>query len=314
MRRILGLARNPVVRGSFLVAALGLATWAVARDWGQVTAAMGRMRPVEVVAAVLASFAYVGASMQSWRAVMADLGSPLGIRDSADVFLVSQVGKYVPGGVWNVVAGAELGKDKGVARARTASALAMTMLVSIFVGVALAGIGLALAPDGFPAWTRWGVVITPIALVLLVPRLLSRVLAFALRVVRRPGASAPFTARGVLVAASWAAGAWAVAGLQVWMLAVGLGLAPTPGTFLLATAGFAAAWLVGLAILFLPAGVGARELVLFPVFAHHLDRPTVVALVVASRVLFTIADGVLAAVPLLHRRLRRRRPVARSKP
>jgi hypothetical protein len=96
--------------------------------------------------------------------------------------------------------------------------------------------------------------------------------------------------------------AWVAAGLQVWTLGVGLGLDATPGTLTVAVSGFAAAWLVGLAILFLPAGVGARELVLFPVFAHYLDRPTIVVLVIASRVLFTIADSASAAIPLLTRR------------
>ncbi len=306
MRRLLALARNPLVRAAFLLAALGLAAWAVARDWNRVTAALGGMDPRLAAAAILLSFVYVAASMQSWRSVMSDVGSPLDLRSSADIFLVSQMGKYVPGGVWNVVAGAELARDRGVSRARAAGALAMTMLISVLVGIAIAGAGAAFAPHGWPGWVRLCGLTTPVALVLLAPRALTRALRFMLRLVKRPGAAERFTGRGVAAASAWSALAWLAAGIQVWALGIGMGLDASVGTLAIATAGFAAAWLVGLAILILPAGLGARELVLFPVFAHYLDRPTVVVLVIASRVLFTIADAASAAIPLLTSRRTRK--------
>jgi len=307
VRRLFALARNPVVRLLFLLAAVGLAAWAIARDWASVTAALDRMDARLVCLAVALSFVYVAASMQSWRSVMADVGSPLNLRSSADVFLVSQMGKYVPGGVWNVVAGAELARDRGVSRARAAGALAMTMLVSVVVGIAIVGVGATFAPHGLPGWVRLGGLATPVALYFLTPQALTRALTFLLRLVKRPGAAEHFSTRGVTMASLWSAIAWVMAGLQVWVLGVGLGLDATLGTLTVAIAGFAAAWLVGLAILFLPAGVGARELVLFPVFAHYLDQPTIVVLVIASRVLFTIADAVSAAIPLLARRRTRPR-------
>ena len=302
MKRVFAFARHPLVRAAFLAAALGLAVWAVARDWERVTAAIGGIPWPVTLAAVLASVAYVLVSMQSWRAVLADMGSPMGLRDSADVFLVSQVGKYIPGGVWNVVAGAELAKDKGVRRSRAGGALAMTMLVSVLVGTVFAGIGAVVAPHGLPGWVRLLGLAAPIAAVCLHPRVLSRLLAVSLRLVRRPDVATDFTPRGVALASAWAALAWLLAGGQVWALAVGLGLAATAGTAALAVGGFAAAWLVGLAALFMPAGIGARELVLFPVFAASLDRGEVVALVIASRVLLTVADLLAAAIPLASRR------------
>lgn len=302
MTTLARIARSPVTRGAFLLAALALATWAVARDWGEVSAALARIGTPLAAAALLASFAYVLASMQSWRAVLTDLGSPLDLRDAANIFLVSQVGKYLPGGVWNVVAGAELAKDRGVSRSRAAGALGMTILVSLLTGGVLAGLAAAFAPHGLPPAIRLVGLLAIPAGAALAPPVLSRVLAFGLRVARRPDAAPDFTALGVARAAAWAVVAWLLAGLQVWTLAAGLGVPPTPGTLAVAIGGFAAAWMVGFAILVLPAGLGARELVLAPVFASTLDRPSVVVLVLASRVLFTVADVIAALVPLAWRR------------
>ncbi|WNM24365.1 lysylphosphatidylglycerol synthase domain-containing protein [Demequina capsici] len=302
MSRIMGLARSPIVRWGFLIAALGLAAWAVLRDWDSIQSALVGIGWPLAVAATSLSFLYVLASMESWRSVLADIHAKLPWRDSAEIFLTSQLGKYIPGGVWNVVAGAELAKDRGISRARAAGTLAMTMLVSVLVGGALAGVGAAFAPHTLPGWVRLFGLATPVCLALLAPPLLTRALHLGLRLLRRPDTDLAFSGAGIARAAGWSLVAWLLAGAQVWLIGIGLGLPATLGTFTVAAGGFAGAWLVGLAALFMPAGIGARELVLIPVFSGLLDQAEVLVLVLLSRVLFTVADVTLAGVPLLWRR------------
>lgn len=301
MSRVLRVLRHPAVRWAFLMGALGLATWAVASDGERIGDAVSSMPWWATVVALLLSFGYVFASLESWRSVMNDMGAGFAWRTGAHVFLLSQIGKYIPGGVWNVVAGAELARDKGVSRAKAAAGLAVTMFTSILIGVALAGIGLGLGPHTFPTWTRFGLIATPIAIALLAPPLLTRVVAFALKLARRQTTLTAFTARGVAGAATWALLAWSLAGIQVWVLGIGLGMETSWQTAFTSVCGFAGAWVVGFAALFMPAGIGARELVLYPVMEPYLGHASLVALVVLSRVLFTVADVVLAALPLAWR-------------
>lgn len=302
MKRALGIVQSPVVRWAFLLAALALAAWAVARDWDVIATSVASMPWWLATLGLALSVAYVAASFASWRTVMSAMGAHLSWRDGAHVFLVSQLGKYIPGGVWNVVAGAELARDKGVSRSRAAVALAVTMLTSILVGTALAAVGLAFAPHGWPAWTRLGGLAAPVALALLTPSLLTRLVHLALKAMRRDTGVPAFTWGGIGRVAGWALIAWLLAGFQLFALGVGLGLEATPGTALLAVTGFAGAWLVGFAALFMPAGIGARELVLVPVLSSHIDGGELVALIVLSRVFFTAADVAGAAVPALWRR------------
>ena len=305
MNRLAAFARHPAVRASFAAVALGLASWAIASDWRAVRAALEGVGWWATALAAGASVAYVLATLESWRAVMRAVAAPLPWGAGARIFLVSQVGKYIPGGVWNVVAGAELARDRGISRARTATALAVTMLISILTGLALAGIAAAVAPHGWPWWVRLAGLLTPLALAAASPRVLTRIVNAASRRMRLTPLERPLTWAGSGAAAGWGAAAWVLAGLQVWVIAVALGLPATAGTVALASGGFAAPWLVGFAVLVLPSGLGARELVLFPVFGAYLANPQIVALALVSRVLFTVADIVLAAVPMLWRETKR---------
>ncbi|WP_291378097.1 lysylphosphatidylglycerol synthase domain-containing protein [Demequina sp.] len=309
MKRLLAVAQSPWLRITFGVAAIGLAVWAIASDWERVSAAYLAMPTSSSVIALGLSFAYVLASLQSWRLVARDLGMFFGIRDSGMVFLVGQMGKYIPGGVWNIVAGAELARDRGATRSRAFAALALSMLISIATGVILASIALLFVPGDTPSWVRAFAIGLPVAAVALVPRFLTKLLDFAFRVTRRTPLDAPVTGRRIAGAAAWSGLSWTFAGLQLWILSVGLGMEATPSTVLLAVGGFAAAWLVGLAVVFVPAGLGAREAVLFPLLAAHLARPDIIVVIVLSRVLFTVADVVLGAIPLIDNRVNRGRRI-----
>ena len=56
---------------------------------------------------------------------------PLRLRRAAPVFLVGQLGKYVPGSVWAYVLQVELGRRVGVARARVATATLAASLIAV---------------------------------------------------------------------------------------------------------------------------------------------------------------------------------------
>jgi uncharacterized membrane protein YbhN (UPF0104 family) len=64
----------------------------------------------------------------------------------------------------------------------------------------------------------------------------------------------------------------------------------TGRTFALAVGGYALAWVVGFLVVVAPAGLGAREVVLAAVLAGQLDRGSVIAVVLLSRIATTVVD------------------------
>lgn len=304
MSRVLAVLRSRWVRGLFLLTALAFGVWAVSSQWTAVSAALAAISPLTVAGVLVVSLGYVFLTMLSWRAVMTDLGSPLTVAAASRVFFVSQVGKYLPGGVWNIVAAAEMGADHRIPRRRSVSAMAVSILVSIVTALLLAVAAVLLGPTdirqdyGWVAWTL------PLFALLLLPPVLNRLLGVALGLVRRPALEQPLTGAGIARSAGWALAGWLLAGLQVWLIATGVGMAPTPATFALAVGGYALAWTVGFLVIVMPAGVGVREAVLGMLLAGQLGAGAVVVVVLLSRVILTAADLLLGvgAMAVLRRR------------
>lgn len=69
----------------------------------------------------------------------------------------------------------------------------------------------------------------------------------------------------------------------------------------LSVGGYALAWLVGFVLVFLPAGVGAREVVLAAALAPALGTGGVLVVVLLSRVLVTAGDLLSAGLAHLAR-------------
>lgn len=299
MSRVLELARSRTVKVGFLLLALALAVWAVVSRWNEVSAALTEIDLVLLAAALGLGLLYVVLTMFSWRAVLADHGTPLPLLPAARVFFVSQLGKYVPGGVWNIVAAAEMGADHRIPRRRSVSAMLVTVLISIVTGMILAVVTVPFAPDELADRFGWVLWTLPLFVMLLLPPVLGRLVDLALRLTKGDPLESPLRWRGIGAAVAWALLAWVIAGLQVWVLAVGVGMEPSGRTVALCIGGYAFAWVIGFLVVIVPAGAGVRETVLALMLAGSLSTGGVLAVVLLSRVVLTLADLLLGGLGLL---------------
>lgn len=287
----LTLTRRPLFRWGFLTVAVGLALWALVSRWSEVVQALGRLDLGLVTAAAAVTAVQLMVTGMVWRALLADLGSPLPLPLAARVFFVGQIGKYVPGSLWPVVMQAELARDHGVPRRRTASATLVMLLLGAATALMVALVSAPFVPQVGHGRYTWLLLLVVPLVVALHPRLLGPVLDRLLGVLGGEPLEHPPSATGTAIATGWALASWLGAGLQVWLLGGALGAPLTWRTLALAVAGYAFAWAAGLLVVVAPAGVGAREVVLIAVFGPVLgDAGAVLVLVLASRVLFTLAD------------------------
>ncbi len=227
-----------------------------------------------------------------WGYVVRGLGGPtLGGATSVRLFMVANLGRYVPGKVWQIAGLVALSKERGIS-ASTATAAA----------VLGQGIGLASATlIGFTSlWTmtdesgwRWlvpGVLLGCVVLGL-VPPVFHRVVALWFRLAR----STPPEDLVPRKAATWfvlGLGNWACYAVAFWVLVVSLGfevgLVPTASAF-------AAAYVLGYLAVFAPAGLGVREGFLVALMAPHLGAGPAGAVAVIARLWTTVIEVVPAA-------------------
>ncbi|WP_250442532.1 lysylphosphatidylglycerol synthase domain-containing protein [Actinotalea sp. C106] len=286
-----------------LVIVAGFATVYLIDEWDDITAGLGQLDLGAVGAAFALVLVGLACTMMTWRSALRGLGSPLSVPAASRVFLLGELGKYVPGGVWPVVAQSMLSRDYGVRRTRAVLAGMVRWVVLVVMGVAVAMVTLAFSsPEALRAYW-WLTLLAAAGLLPLVPAVFNRWFPAALTLVRRGGSIEPITARAMLEACVWTAAMWVAFGLHLWLLARSLG-APTEGLLLLTTGGYALAWVVGFVIVVLPAGAGAREAALVLVLATALNRDDALVLALVSRFLMLLADctGAGAAVLAARRR------------
>ena len=306
VHRALAVLRSPAVRWAFLVGAVALAVVAVVGSWDDVVHAAEQMKGWHLAGSAVVGVAYVWCTFLAWRAVLADLGSPLPLRPAVAVFGISQIGKYVPGGVWNVVAAAEIGADHKVPRTRSLAAMGLAVLLGAVSGVVVGVVCLPVArAEGLGGWA-WLAWVAPLLLVLLVPPVLSRIVSLGFRLLRRPPLERPLTWSGLGAGVAWSVLSWVLAGVHVWLLATGLGLEATGRTLVLLVGAYAVAWVAGFVVVFVPAGAGVREAVLIALVAGSLPHAAVLLVVLIARVLLTFVDLAFAAVGMLVRPARGR--------
>ncbi|NRQ40505.1 UPF0104 family protein [Nonomuraea sp. NN258] len=272
-----------VVRVAFLLVALGFGGWAVASQWDSVLAGFARLSWVALAGSLASVVAALLGAMLTWRTLLADLGSPLPLRPAAKVFFVGQLGKYIPGAVWPVLAQMEMGRDLGVPRSRSAAAFFLMMPIQLASGL--------LVTLGTLSWDTYGwlLLFLPVLLVLLEPKVINAVIGFGLRKLRRAPLERPLTRRGMLTALGWALAGWACYGLHLYLIA-------PQGGLIFAIGAFALSWCLGILTFVVPAGAGVRELAMVAVLAPVLDRGSAIAVALSSRIVIVIGDLICAGL------------------
>lgn len=273
---------------------VGGCTYLLARQGDDVATAVRRLSVGRVALAGVLGVAATMCLARVWLALLDGLGVEVGRRDAAAVFYLSQLGKYVPGSVWPVLAQVHLGARWGAPRRLMLGAGLLLLVMVTVSGISVGAVLLPWAsPDGLRRYWWLLVLVVPLA-ALLHPRALMAVLD---RLSVWSGGQ-PLEARvsgsGVGRAWLWAVLGWVLLGGQLSVLMSAYG--PLGATDVAAAVGgIGLAWAAGLAFVPAPAGVGVREAVLLLALGPTAGVDAALAVAVASRVLLVAADVALAA-------------------
>ncbi|MFG1689837.1 lysylphosphatidylglycerol synthase domain-containing protein [Nonomuraea sp. NPDC049269] len=280
-----------LLRVFLALVALGFLGYGLARNWDETIAAVAALSPWAVLGAFAEVLAGQFCMLLAWRKVLAGLGSPMPLRVTGRIMFVGQLGKYIPGSVWAYAAMMDLGRDHGSPPRRTFACISLSLVINLGVALSIAAATLATQQAVRQAW--YLLLLVPVIIVCLHPKVLTWGLNLALHLARKEPLESVLPGRTVLVAVAWTALGWFVYGLHTWLLSGRWDL------YVVATGAYAFAWATGLLTFVVPAGVGVREgamiLVLRPLIG---DGPSY-AVAVVSRLAFTLGDAVAAGIAFL---------------
>jgi uncharacterized membrane protein YbhN (UPF0104 family) len=299
------LVRRVVRIGWLVVLVIALAV-ALRSQWAEVSREIATLDPWRLGAACAAGVLGVGLSSGIWHAMLRGIGEPLPLPVSLRIFFVGQVGKYVPGAVWPAVTQAALARDHGVAPRASVAAVTLFIWVHLITGAAL-GIAVVTLTGELPLVV---LAVVPALLALLTPSLLRWAVQHALRLGRREPLRRTPDGRHLLEACGWAALMWLAYGAHLQALTSAV---DEPIGLIHAAGVFAAGWAIGFVLLVAPAGIGAREGAIVALLPLSAGAGLLVVLL--SRLILTVADGVWAGLTALDgARARRRRRRAAARP
>ena len=290
-----GRRRNAVVGGLFLAASLILAAVVVWHDRAALGRALHRLNASALALSLLGAVAATASTLGLWRSTVTGLGVEVDGRESARVFFVGQLGKYLPGAVWPVVAQIALARRHGISGAVVLAANVLAIALNAALGLLLACVLLPFVNAGALRHFWWLLLCAPALLAALHPRLITALVNRLLRWLGREPTLPPLSGRAEVAAAGWGLASWAFMGLHVYVLVAGLGVSG-PRAAAAAVAAGCLAVTAGLLFLPAPAGAGVREVAFVLALAPVLPRTDAVLVAILSRVLFVLADVALAAV------------------
>ena len=273
-----------------------LVTWAVVNRVGLgldelATLGPGAWIPASPLLAIAASaLLAVGYffSAALWGRIVVDLGGPrLPAWDAVRLFMIANLGRYVPGKVWQIAGLAALARARGVAPVTATGAAILGQ------GVALAAatlVGLGALLGGNAAMRTLGVagglvVVTGLVLMSL-PMVFDPVARLWFRMARQEPPEGLANVHGLRWMALYVAN-WALYAFAFWLLVASFGYEVS---MLPVASAFAAAYVVGYIAIFAPAGIGVREASLAALLAAHLGLGPAGAVAIIARVWTTLVE------------------------
>lgn len=289
-----------------IFAFLGRMVW---ENWTQVneTSFTFRFFPL-VISTLIFSFSYL-IQIWAWNLITLKLGIAIPFKETLRSWFVSQLGKYLPGKVWVLLARLHLYDSKGKSKRTTTVALyfeTVTMVMAAGLIFLVSLLFLKEVQSLYSSVPFFGVIILCVmALLLLHPRVLQRILNPILRVLRKEPFSISIPYGDVLMVLGVCVFSWVVGGIGFYLF-VDAVFPVSSGYILFLTGALAISSTLGLLALFAPSGLGVREGVLVYLLSTIMPSTVAVVLSILTRLWMTFIEiggmGVVYLISLPRRK------------
>ncbi|MDQ3516746.1 MAG: flippase-like domain-containing protein, partial [Gemmatimonadota bacterium] len=244
-----------VAQWLFAAALVWYAVRSLGGQWDEVGAGLRGLRPDWAVVGAASAITLVAYALliEGWRRLIAGAGEQLGWLDACVIWLAGNLGKYVPGKVWSIVAMSGMAAERGVSPAVAAGSSVVTQIITIAAGAAVVVASGGAIPGG------------PVAAALLVGLILAAlftlpvVIPHVLKFAGKRAENVKVPPRGTLwLTIVVACAAWVLLSLG-FMLFVRAMMPGSGGTVLAYVSAYTASYIAGFLAPFAPGGIGVRE-------------------------------------------------------
>ncbi|APH72949.1 lysylphosphatidylglycerol synthase domain-containing protein [Aquibium oceanicum] len=283
-----------IAKWAWTIAILGIVVWFCVTRWDKIVQTLATLPAGTIALATLAIVLAKFGLVLTMRTAAIGAGLPLSVKDSYWIYNMTQLGKYVPGSIWQFVGRVVILKRRGAPGAKIRDAMLSEHGWVLSTALAISAVLILLAqPHFFLDWAD-SIDISPWLSLGLVLGVVGFVFAAGLvyyrgRLIRwlwrmRPPPSA------ILVLAI----TWLLLGLSYWITLGPFATSPVPWYY--AVGIYCFAYIAGFMVPFAPAGLGIRESILTFAMLPYLPIETSVLLASMNRVVYFAAE-LIVVVP-----------------
>jgi len=288
-------AVNAVI-GVVLIAGVGAALF---QGWTDLRKVEWQFHPAPLAAAFLLLLLAQAALAPVWVLVFRRLGGAITMRQGMRVFLISDLGKYLPGKVMHAFGRVIMLQEYGVTASISVASIVITLVLSLMAACLVSLLSLPLLQEDHRNWLLLlAAIAVPLGLTSLHPVVFERLLRVGARVI--PWAKIelgyrPLSYRTTLTALAAYTLSWVIMAVALFTTAralyhIDLAWLPAMGGIV------SLSYMFGLAVPIAPSGLGAREGLMTLLLATFMPLPAAAAASVLFRLIGILGEALAALV------------------
>jgi hypothetical protein len=234
----------------------------------------------------------------AWQRIVRALGGPLRVAEAVQIYLMAQIARYLPGGIWDVAGRVYLAGERGHSRAKISYSIVVEMVLHVVSAALFFLATLVFWQDVRAIWPMVVAFagIAVLGLLTVYPPVMTVALAWLARLSGRVvGSGEAIPLAGLVRLLGWQFLARLLVGSA--FAAFAIGVYPVSSDEFGRLAGvFVAGWLVGYLVVIMPMGLGVREGAIAWLLTRIMPLPAATAIAIGFRLLIALRDLTLAGV------------------
>lgn len=233
-----------------------------------------------------------------WNLILRLLGAVVGYRRALKIYLLTELGRYIPGKIWTMVGKVYFLEKEGVAGVKAATSVVVRLAIHVVSGLLIFLVSLLFwTPAESVRRVYFLLFLLPAGLLFLHPSVFGRTLNFALKKLKRKGIKFNLKYEHIMLLIFFWCGWWVLLGISIYFLIISI--YPLSFTLLPVIIGICAiSWLVGFLAFPIPAGLGVIEGMMVLLLGLYLPVHIATLIALLIRVLRTVNNMLCAAIAL----------------
>lgn len=278
-----------------LLAAVAYIAYGLANQWGSLRRHEWALRAGPALLSIPLAGGWFFCRAWLWQRLLASFGYEVAYRRAFRAWVLSELARYVPGKIWIVLGRSYFSARDGVPTSIVVTGMAFELVLVTLSASAFVLMRAASATRVLRVPVIWVAVAGALLVILAHPRIITPLVNAALRRLGQPQIPTRLHYLHLLGMVGLCALMWLCLTLGFGILAVSV-TPVAPGDLVRIAASFPVAWVIALASVISPAGLGVREGVLAALLAGALPEGVAVVLALASRIWLTVVELLCAAL------------------